>query len=76
MLWWCLRLANRLAGDRDDDQLVRSARIKGATTKVEIAFGDHLCVTSIKPIAPDTKSESTTEEIGPKIVKMLDLALQ
>lgn len=54
--------------------LMRSARIKGATTKVN-AFWISVCVTSIKPIAPDTKSRALLRRLAKNIVTRLDLAL-
>lgn len=54
--------------------LMRSARIKGATTKAN-AFWISVCVTSIKPIAPDTKRRALLRRLAKKIVTRLDLAL-
>ena len=54
--------------------LMRSARIKGATTKVN-AFWRSVCVTSIKPIAPDTKRSALLRRLDKKIVTRPDLAL-
>ncbi len=45
-----------------------------ATTKVNVSFWRSAYVT-IKPIAPGHSRADTIEEIGQKIVKMLDLAL-
>ena len=72
---WCLRLAKiALLVIVMMTSLMRSARIKGATTKVN-AFWRSVCVTSIKPIAPDTKRRALLRRLAKKIVKMLDLAL-
>ena len=72
---WCLRLAKiALLVIVMMISLMRSARIKGTTTKVN-AFWRSVCVTSIKPIAPDTKRRALLRRLAKKIVKMLDLAL-
>ena len=72
---WCLRLAKiALLVIVMMISLMRSARIKGATTKAN-AFWRSVCVISIKPIAPDTKRSALLRRLAKKIVKMLDLAL-
>ena len=72
---WCLRLAKiALLVIVMMISLMRSARIKGATTKVN-AFWRSVCVTSIKPIAPDTKRRALLRRLAKKIVTRLDLAL-
>ena len=72
---WCLRLAKiALLVIVIMISLMRSARIKGATTKVN-AFWRSVCVTSIKPIAPDTKRRALLRRLAKKIVTRLDLAL-
>ena len=72
---WCLRLAKiALLVIVMMISLMRSARIKGATTKAN-AFWRSVCVISIKPIAPDTKRRALLRRLAKKIVKMLDLAL-
>ena len=72
---WCLRLAKiALLVIVMMTSLMRSARIKGATTKVN-AFWRSVCVTSIKPIAPDTKRRALLRRLAKKIVTRLDLAL-
>ena len=53
--------------------LMRSARIKGATTKAK-AFWVSVCVTSIKPIAPATKRRTLLNKLARKMVSTLDLA--
>ena len=72
---WCLRLAKiALLVIVMMTSLMRSARIKGATTKAN-AFWRSVCVTSIKPIAPDTKRRALLRRLAKKIVTRLDLAL-
>ena len=72
---WCLRLAKiALLVIVMMTSLMRSARIKGATTKAN-AFWRSVCVISIKPIAPDTKRSALLRRLAKKIVTRLDLAL-
>ena len=72
---WCLRLAKiALLVIVMMISLMRSARIKGATTKAN-AFWRSVCVTNIKPIAPDTKRRALLRRLAKKIVTRLDLAL-
>lgn len=72
---WCLRLAKiALLVIVMMTSLMRSARIKGATTKAN-AFWRSVCVTNIKPIAPDTKRRALLRRLAKKIVTRLDLAL-
>ena len=71
---WCLRLAKiALLVIVMMTSLMRSASIKGATTKAN-AFWRSVCVTSIKPIAPDTKRRALLRRLEKKIVTRLDLA--
>ena len=72
---WCLRLAKiALLVIVIMISLMRSARIKGATTKAN-AFWISVCVTSIKPTAPDTNRRTLLRKLAKNIVTRLDLAL-
>ena len=72
---WCLRLAKiALLVIVMMISLMRSARIKGATTKAN-AFWISVCVTNIKPIAPATKRRILLNKLARKMVSTLDLAL-
>ena len=72
---WCLRLAKiALLVIVMMTSLMRSARIKGATTKAN-AFWISVCVTNIKPIAPATKRRILLNKLARKMVSTLDLAL-
>ena len=71
---WCLRLVKiALLVIVMMISLMRSARIKGATTKAN-AFWISVCVTSIKPIAPATKRRTLLNKLARKMVSTLDLA--
>ena len=71
---WCLRLAKiALLVIVMMTSLMRSARIKGATTKAN-AFWRSVCVTSIKPMAPATKRRTLLNKLARKMVSTLDLA--